>query len=604
MELNVLTCSCGFKTLRSHLSQYFAHIKSHERNSEPFKCPSLSCSRRFYRQKKLQSHMDDSCFKSPISSQNDPILMVSQIMNKVGTDSSASTNDHTRNLPKRAAVEDELNIEAFDSKIFDKIVQVLLAFNTKSGLPMKSLQDFTFELIAILKDVVSKGEIEGGSIMDGIMQKIMSLYQINKSFKINNDFIEPTKMQVYGKSGFYCSIKNTIQLMLKCPRIKAKIDEDLNERPKNDGNLYSFKDGSKCHERHLKMIRLVLFFDDFDLHANQKRLYNDSVLICFLVIENLGRKFVSSARRLPLVLIIRRSQCSNESELKFFMTHLIQDLNELKNIGLKIDNQSYHCELIAVCGDSKAKAEILSYSTVFSSGAVCLMCNIQKKQLQMVRYYGHFTPESKLKNDAQRISYLQKISHSPTKKDQTTLRNTLGVTGTPILHGINDVNFSNLYTPDIFHDCIHGVLSFHLPYYLSCFLGMEREDITLREVERKIDEFNLRLKGFQGWTEPNALKIERKKNTSSSLNIYSKKGFWFLDLFRLLLEILDQEIFDTMRSKQVLSCFLTLRKIFSIICSPVVSKSTADKIHGLIIGYKKAFKRLFPQYEDKPKDHF
>lgn len=602
MNKRSLICDCGFGTVESHLEQYFEHIRGHERNKEGFKCPSQLCLRRFHRKSVLQSHMKNYCFKMKESATSHPVSQYIALVRNSNSEYSERSPEQCH-LALTVSSESPNNSET-SSQIFDKVVQLLVDFNTRSGLPMKSLQTFTSKLVSTLKEILPSDEVAVGSIFEEISTKILSLYQISKSFKINNDFTEPTKLQVYGKSGFYCSIKHTVEVMLKCPQIRDEIDRDFEQEPRKNGNMYSFKDGTKCNERNLKMIRLVLFFDDFDLHANQKRLYNDSVLICFLVIENLGRKFISSASRLPLVLILRRSQCSNECELKFFVSRLIQDLNDLNHEGIQIDDQTYHCELIAICGDSKAKAEILSYSAVFSSGAVCLMCNIQKRQLSLVKYYGHFSKESRLKNDDQRLKKLTQISSSPTKKDQTTLRNTLGVTGMPILHGIDGVTFSDLYTPDIFHDCIHGVLSFHLPLYLECFLGLERSDITLKEVDTKLEEFNQRMKDFKGWTELNTLKIERKKKTKSALNIYSKKGFWFLDLFRHLLEILDHEILKDTRSRNVLSCYLRLMKIFSLMCSPVVSEIAAEELHGLIIGYKKVFRRLFPLYQDKPKDHF
>lgn len=383
------------------------HAKSHFRNKRKVGCPV--CCKEFQHSRPFNRHIYlSNCTRTiyfldnqqlvsvrlpeenvVIQEQNDsesmaideesiPELPIDQIIASPGN----NQNDEVYDIESQANEEllnDDGSIvhESFidvgtEDGLLSEFVRTMTECSARHGITDVGITDIVSKMIEVLHDTISNRTLNVDKIMERMLEISKSAYIRNQLISKLKTYVKPVEVTV-GTSKFYIippsksikaalTNKNLLEDIIKNMNHDRRIDVDQNKI------YHSRKDGESFQNLDKHILHITLWVDDVNASRSFTRLSKHNLFVISMCIDNISYNISKYSKQLDLVVIGMRDDVNKNDALRICINRIVDDLKELQKDGIDIfhNGKLYHFipKLLSICGDNRAKPEIIGYNYV------------------------------------------------------------------------------------------------------------------------------------------------------------------------------------------------------------------------------------------------
>lgn len=643
------------------------HMSGHLNDGKTFLCPYEGCNSTMRKAATFSSHLSRKHKFEGLPNEKVHNHEPEDIeMNIENVPSSSRTDDNIgldfQTEYHSVGIDTEANSELFpDSVIKEEVARFYLRLEGNLFIPSSTVQIISEEIAlmsrlshhslkrSLIKEMLSMGIAEDvtksiiskgfkGDTVFNIHHKHEDIEQLT-SIHLRKKFIQkhfplvipeeiPLGKNKSGKktSAHHVSIRETINVLKKDPKLKEKITKSFSRSKRSDGVLTDFFDGT-AFEKHcethdgVKCLPLILFQDAFEFcpFGTGKGLYKSVGF--YYTLGSLPAEDRSKLDLIQLAYLIREQDLQTLDDdylngvdnYRRALNPLLDELIDLRTNGIEIDGERVLVCVLFCVGDNLGAHQIASFVQNFSTSPYCCrFCPISKQEfhdqpdvcrtLRTPQQYDECTELAKQKwlsykrkailhqkrlllkkrREGQLITSALQVTKSALKRLRAI--NHLGVKPTPSpLNIIPGVHVCSPCLPVcIAHDLNEGLISDIVPEALRYFIETNKW-FTLEELNQHIVSFK-----YEGTDAADTCRPLKKfdrlpNNAAGNLN--------FLKLLPLM-------IGDLIKDKQDdrWTLLLQLKQICEFLYAPQISYTQVAYLKVLIQEYLLAVKGLYPSF--------
>ncbi|GFQ94321.1 uncharacterized protein LOC106175700 [Trichonephila clavata] len=359
----------------------------------------------------------------------------------------------------------------------------------------------------VIKSLGEKNEEQTKSLMEKFefcsnsMQDFNSKYNILKSFKANNRYIDPVEVllgsryeQKLSKDGIpqqilrkdtcqYISIAETMQHLISTDGFINLFQEYKLDKSTRDTALCCIQDGFYYYSNPtftaIDTITIELYVDDVELinplgsHTGIHKLG-----FVYFAIKDLPVSLQSSLGSIFLTNV-HYSLDVEKYGYKAIFEPLIQDLKQLLDKGIQFQGNTYKIALWQILGDNLGLNKLFGFVECFSANFCCRFCLVHKNELQKM-----------FKEDNSLLRH--KAGHDAHVRDVMEENITTAMCGVKSDCPFNELGYwhvtSNLVV-DVMHDLLEGWCATETYLILHQYIFKDKF-LTLSVLNDRISNFN------------------------------------------------------------------------------------------------------------------
>lgn len=380
-------------------------------------------------------------------------------------------------------------------------------------------------------------------------------------------------------------LKEIFDRLFNLPNFIQDIVSYVNSIKNNEGLVMNFvqcqfwKDKIKNLENtDTLLLPLFVYFDDFEpLNPLGSHSGDYKIGAVYLKIPCLPPHLQSKVEHIYLGQLFFSGDrvTFGNSRLFYF---LIQELNELQEIGVKVNFQNYSSVkliTVLVLGDNLGTNSILGFAEGFNANYYCRFCRSHKKQMQLQCEENYSSVRSEQ-------NYLLDVNLGNVSLT--------GVNENSIFNQITNFHVTNNPSVDIMHDLLEGVCHYDLTQIITYFIHTKKY-FSLDLINKRILCNNY---GHLSANKPGPITdgmLIKKKLKYSASEMYS----FTINLSAIIGDLVP-------RDDECWSLYVILRQILSIVMSDVISEQMCDVLFDLIQVHHQTYIKFFGDL--KPKFHF
>ncbi|KAK3925300.1 Zinc finger protein 76 [Frankliniella fusca] len=679
----ILTCGILMHTRE----RYLKHMPHHLKEGISFSCPYPNCGVHVATLSSFRTHVSHthpingqetqgaSCVSS---SSSECEASSSNDCGKQNLDSEPSTSSHDKNkqiqesnTKETAAFNDNNSEDVFYSEHAAKaqLAKFYLKLEAVHFLPISTVQVIADEIKLVTEmshnflERCLRSELDSTGLHNSVVEEIVNkafssdpIYNIHhkrqdaeqlgtdhlrqKFWKKHYPFVQPKEIflgrDVDGskKLAHYVSIRESIEVMLRDPKIKKMVLDSFENKPPStilsditDGT--AFAEHKKQHHGG-KCIFINLFQDGFDYNAFGPSIGVYKPLGFYFAIGNLKPEYRTKIDLIQMVYLImekhikpsEKEELDDIDKLKEVLRPLIDELEDLKLNGISVDGEVVPVCLLFCQGDNLGQHVIGGFVGSFSCQYCCRFCPISLDEFRanptltkpLRTPEGYDISVRKAKSDwfafrdkclqtverrklerARHAPLLERVRAPGTKVtvkrilakstfEKLRAHNFQGVKYRPSALNSEKLGFHVCNGPSLSvccaHDIFEGIAKNMLPLILKHFIEMGWFD--LETLNRGITTFPY--EGSDKRDTPTKLKSLQALGGNASEN-------W--TLIRLLPFIIGDLIQD--REDEMWQLYLKLKLIVEYVFAPKITVIQVLFLKSLIRDYLVEVKRLLPQ---------
>ncbi|KAK3928349.1 Kelch repeat and BTB domain-containing protein 8 [Frankliniella fusca] len=467
------------------------------------------------------------------------------------------------------------------------------------------------------------------------VEQVSSIYLRKKLMKERLPYVSPVEVFLgrdesgKPKLGHRVSVKETLEILLRDPKVKAEILKSFDFEPSEDGVLRDFTDGSAFREHlkiHKKCIHLILFQDAFEHNPFGPSKGKYKTIGMYYVIGNFSPEFRSKVDKILLAfLLLERHLQTTESEhlngcdkLKEVFESFINEMKTMQSEGLTVDGEKIPVCVLFIAGDNLGSHQIGSFVQSFTADYCCRFCPMNIKDFKkepwtclelrtpeqydecVVRAHEKWTAlKTKSLQQHQRKKELQaergeKVSKTMVSKNALKkLRSTHHLGVKPISSAFNSLphyhvckdGLPSCLAHDLYQGCIDTALIKILQHFIE-----GKQWFNLETLNRRITTFECKC-------------ADADDAPTSISNFDGVKGHacetWtFVRLLPFMIEDLIQD-----KDDEYWKLYLLLKEVCEYVCAPQIKVQQVAHLDHLIQLYLCKVKEILPD-SLTPKSHF
>ncbi|XP_030579955.1 uncharacterized protein LOC115785156 isoform X1 [Archocentrus centrarchus] len=401
---------------------------------------------------------------------------------------------------------------------------------------------------------------------------------------------------IKNRSFYYIPLIRSLEQLLSNSRIFAMINTAPQSCHK-DGFLYDIIDGSiyKSHPLFSKepsALQIILYADEIEIcnplgsHASVNKLF-----MFYYTLGNIDPKFRSKLAAIRL-LAIAKADDIDKCGVDFVLQRINEDLKLLYN-GVKIQTQRGSMDLfgavVSVCGDTLAQHELAGFKEgVGFAYSKCRHCECTFDEMQINFNELSFTKRTMKKH----IKQCCEIEKACTDFLKSSLKTTYGINRRSKLIDFPAFDLIQQTPQDIMHIILEGVA----PMEIKCVL----KHLVLSG-QMELDVFNSAMQSFplspiDIRDKPCPISVTTLASNDNKLKQSSGQMLILLKIMPFLLNSIEKN--------EYVQFVLDLIKIVQILFAPILSVQSVFRLKNMIEQHLKQFKKLFPENNIIPKQHY
>jgi len=324
-------------------------------------------------------------------------------------------------------------------------------------------------------------------------------------------------------------------------------------------------------------IPYFLYFDDFEVN-NPLGSHASPILGVYYCFPTAPSYLKSNLQSIFVAALFNSKDVKNLGNDRSFY-HLIEELNELQNIGLTIiisgKNVKIKFVLGLVVGDNLGVNTVLGFTKSFSSNFFCRFCLSHKNHTQTLAI-----------EDIDLLRNRQNYNEHVLKNDCKST----GVNEESIFNNIDSFHVVDNYAVDIMHDLFEGICVYNMCHIINSLISLGYFNLEL---------LNRRKQGFDyGDTEIGNMSPPLMKNKLDKLKIKmsSREMQTFVHFFPLLVGDLVPEC------DSVWLFLVNFIELIDLLLLPSFSEQTILKLQSCILYHNSKYTDIFKDTL-KPKHH-
>ncbi|XP_051797996.1 uncharacterized protein LOC110970637 [Acanthochromis polyacanthus] len=396
------------------------------------------------------------------------------------------------------------------------------------------------------------------------------------------------------KSFHYIPLIQSLEQLLSHPRVLAMTKEVRNVR---NGYLCDIMDGELMRTHPLfstrpSALQIIVYSDEIEIcnplgsHTSKNKL-----IMFYYTLGNINPKYRSKLASIRLLAMANVNDLSDYGVDKI-LERLHEDLVKLYN-GVKIQTEGGELEIfgavVSICGDTLAQHELCGFKEgVGFAFSKCRQCECTFEDMQM-----YFSEENFEKRTLERhVRQCNDIDKASTDFLKNSLKTTYGINRRSKVIDFPGFNMIKQTPQDIMHIILEGIA----PLEIKCVI---KHLVLLGQLN--LDDFNAGIVGFPY----SPLDIRDKPSPvsystlASNDNKLKQSSGQMLVLLRILPFLIDK-----VKNTECYALIVELIEIVQILFCPILSLTTIDRLKKLIDKHLKHMKRIFPDNNITPKQHY
>lgn len=393
---------------------------------------------------------------------------------------------------------------------------------------------------------------------------------------------------------YYCKIKNTLNLLLRDPKVQKKVQASFTRESKAD-IFEDYQDGSLHKKRKLNhpenSIDLHIFTDEFTPTKDLSSVANKyKILGMYYTIGNLPSHIRAKLDCKRLIMLVPDSKSMfSDFKLGLFKV-VVKELMKLQREGITFMGENVKVRLRFLLGDNKGQHEIGGFIQSFSSEYFCRYCSMSKTEINAEPWkVGPMrTPESI-------EEYSQLVP-----ADRATYKGVARPEWSCPFNKLEDFHVGDpSLMPCIGHDLYLGVINYDLALILQYFV-VKKKWFTYIQLNHLIRTF--KFNGKDSGNRPAPVKFEKSKNTVKEKKEPTLGGHAVQNwtLLRLLPFILDKDFIKDCNDSYW-RLYLSLKELTENLVVPSTTVNHLGRLKVMLENYMAERQTLLGN--GKPKHH-
>lgn len=595
------------------------YCKSTPRHSV-FVCGEQDCNRHYYSSDSFKKHLVRE--HQPSFANHEENHANPEINSTVQIQSNARNLD----LPSTSTAFSRLeSIKADDNSIDYHALNMISSLHANPMIPRKTVQVFLESLKTYLKESENSllnrfhSMIPPEKIDIDLDKAVKKTLQVNsetfkafdtehkclKHFKQLGTYLESREIVVgqrletkHTSTGFSmiqvpCTeqilpLKDVLEKFFSLPCVLKDTLAYLGSIKRNPFGIENIIQGSVCENKIQSFMEiesemvlpLIVYFDDFEVgnplgsHAGIHKLGG-----VYVSLPCLPPRYVSQLKHIFILALFHSSDrysCGNN----MIFTKVIEELNNLKNNGVKIESEVFKGTIkfyvAAVTGDNLGLNGILGFVESFSANRPCRICNANKEQIKSL----YFEDDELLRNNTNYTHDLQIHNVFET-----------GIKEECVWLALEEFNLFENVAVDVMHDYLEGCCRYVMTFIITNLIQTQRL-ISLEMLNSKLRFFDY---GPDSTSKPS--NPVTKDGSCIKLKVSASE---MLTLVRYFGIIVGMNVPD---NNDVWSLYIKLRQLLDKLMSRRIHDNTADQVKFLVAELNELYCELTETYL-KPKFHF
>ena len=395
--------------------------------------------------------------------------------------------------------------------------------------------------------------------------------------KTNFEYAKPVTIRLDEGSNNSTSKKDTMQYISIKDSLKKFLEDDtFIEQKKSDpyfhepGVIKDVKDGENYRNNEFfknnpTAVPIILFMDELEVvnplgAGKSKHKIQCTYWTTLDVIPALRCK-VKSIQLCSLVLSRHWKQYGNE----LCNRNLIEDLKDLEENGIEIDKPSKKIVKAGLClvvGDNLGQHQLGEFSSSFSSGFICRVCDANYTDV-CKNHYLYSECVDDYKTEILTKEKYDKCADLAIEMENEASEETMGIKGRCVFNNLSSFHCVDQLAPCLGHDFFEGCYAYDVQFCL--------EYIIFKEKLLSLDEFNekIRCVKLSSRDAKNRPKFFKKRARNSK---YEGNAGSLRVLSRILTTILSGILAESVTEKLVIK----FHEVSEIITAPTLTVNEVD----------------------------
>ncbi|XP_035665562.1 uncharacterized protein LOC118408812 [Branchiostoma floridae] len=367
-----------------------------------------------------------------------------------------------------------------------------------------------------------------------------------------------------------------------------------------DGYLRDICDGSlfQTHPvfyQDTNALQIILYYDDVEID-NPLGSYagKHKVGMFYYSLGNIPHQYRSKLEAIRLVAIVNTIDIK-EFQFEPILKDLVEDLKTLSEgylFNVNGEEVMLRGAVVAISADTNACLAVAGFKEgVGFANMKCRHCECPNERMQTNFHETYFALNSQRKH----LAHLREIDRARTDALKKSLKTLYGINRRSILLDIPHFDISQMLPSDIMHVMLEGVIPYECREVLRQMIFVDSL-FTLRELNTKITTFKFgqeERKNKFGRIPDSVFQQEKK------LKMTADQTWIFIRHVSIILSSLNVD------PENEYFVFLNgLCEITSLVFASVTSNEKIVYLRGLISRHLEEFKRLFPDNNILPKQHY
>ncbi len=393
---------------------------------------------------------------------------------------------------------------------------------------------------------------------------------------------------------YYIPLVRSLEQLFSHPMILAMFDKGPSQS--KAGFVNDIIDGDILKSHPLFSVRpnalqLILYTDEIEL-CNPLGSYasKNKLLMVYYTLGNINPKQRSKLAAIRLLAIAKSSDIS-QCGVDVILQRIQEDLNLLYNgVNIKTAHgeRTLYGAVVSLCGDTLAQHELTGFKEgVGFAFRKCRHCECSFEDMQV-----NFDAENFVKRSLDRhVRQCNEIERAATDFLRSSLKTTYGINRKSKLIDFPAFDLIRQTPQDIMHVILEGVAPLEVKTVLKHLV---------LSGQLELDTFNSAILGYPYSTDVRDKPCPITVTTlSSNDNRLKQSAGQMLVLLKILPFVLD-----SCERNEYFQVIIELIEIVHILFAPVIALATAAKLKLLIKQHLSNVKRLFPENNITPKQHY
>lgn len=385
--------------LDTSIEGFILHARSHFKHNSTVQCPV--CCKEFNRFRKLQRHLNSSnCKRTTHILHNDQLVSVllpkEQLDNLVLETNNENINpdpSHESDLRDEIFdIESQANEQLIDgaddtrmtlaesliapiqdeNSILTEFISTITECSARHGFTDVGVTDIASKIVKVLYTAFTHQTLNIESIADRMLEVSKSSYIRNQLISKLKCYVKPREVTVDSSIFYIIPPSQSIKALLSNKVLLNDIKNNMIHHRKIDINqnkiYFSRQDGELFESLDKHILHITIWVDDVNASRSFTRLSKHNLFAITMCIDNMTYNTSKYSKQLDLVMIGMRDEINKNDALRICLNQIVDDLKELQKNGINIfhDGEQYQFipTLLSICGDNRAKPEIIGYNYV------------------------------------------------------------------------------------------------------------------------------------------------------------------------------------------------------------------------------------------------